>query len=168
MRPGTRREALLHRLRQADAPLSATALAKDLGVSRQIIVGDVALLRASGVTIASTPRGYVLPQPGGATATVVCRHSGADLEKELTLIVDSGCTCADVSVDHPVYGLLSGQLEISSRYDVQEFIQKVKENSATPLSALTGGVHLHRLRAADRAALDRARTALRQAGFLIE
>lgn len=34
-----------------------TELAKALGVSRQIIVGDVALLKAGGVPVISTPRG---------------------------------------------------------------------------------------------------------------
>jgi len=56
-----RREKIARRLEQADGPVSATALAKEFSVSRQIIVGDVALLRAAGLDIAATPRGYILP-----------------------------------------------------------------------------------------------------------
>lgn len=164
-----RREAISRRLAQSEAPVSATALARTLGVSRQIIVGDIALLRAGGVRIASTPRGYVLPRDAeGITATLVCRHAPADLERELTLMVDNGCTCVDVSVEHPVYGQLSGQLQVSSRYDVSEFLQRVEQEDAKPLSVLTGGIHLHRVRAPDQAALDRVRAALDQAGFLVK
>lgn len=164
-----RREAISRLLSQSEEPVSATTLAHELGVSRQIIVGDIALLRAAGAEIASTPRGYRLPRdPGGLTATLVCRHSAADLERELNLMVDNGCTCVDVSVEHPVYGQLSGQLQVSSRYDVLEFIRKVNSQSATPLSALTGGVHLHHIQAPNEPALERVRAALRAAGFLVE
>ena len=164
-----RREAISRLLAQTDAPVSATALAHELGVSRQIIVGDIALLRAGGTDIASTPRGYLLPRtPVGVSATLVCRHAPADLERELTLIVDNGCTCVDVGVEHPVYGQLSGQLQISSRYDVAEFLRRVAREDAKPLSVLTGGLHLHRVQAPDQAALDRVRTALDRAGFLVK
>ena len=41
-----RRGAVLVRLREAGSPLSGTKLARDGGVSRQIIVGDISILRA--------------------------------------------------------------------------------------------------------------------------
>lgn len=164
-----RRASIFKLLQESDKPVSATALARTVGVSRQVVVGDIALLRAGGTVIASTPRGYILPQiEDGTLRTLVCRHTAADLERELNLIVDNGCTAVDVSVEHPVYGVLSGQLEISSRYDVQEFARKVRTQSAAPLSALTGGVHLHTLRCPDEAAFQRVRAALREAGFLVE
>lgn len=164
-----RRQAIQRLLTRAPGPLSATALAKELGVSRQIIVGDVALLRAAGTDVISTPRGYLLPKADrGVTAVVACRHTSDELERELNLVVDQGCTCVDVSVEHPIYGVLTGRLEVSSRFDVQEFLRAVAEQSAAPLSLLTGGVHLHRLRAPDQATLDRTRAALRSAGFLLE
>ena len=83
-------------------------------------------------------------------------------------MVDNGCTVVDVAVEHPVYGQLSGRLQISSRYDVSEFIRRVDEESAKPLSLLTGGVHLHTLLCPDEAAFQRVRAALDQAGFLVE
>lgn len=168
MKAAHRREAVLELLRTAQKPLSATALAQQFAVSRQIIVGDVALLRARGEDVASTPRGYVLPrQGGGLRRTLVCRHTAADLERELELMVDNGCTVVDVAVEHPVYGQLSGQLQISSRYDIHVFIRRVEVEAARPLSLLTGGVHLHTLLCPDEAAFQRVRAALDGAGFLV-
>lgn len=169
MNAAQRRGRILEELKVAEGPLSATALAQELSVSRQIIVGDVALLRAAGEGITATPRGYVLDATrAGIVATVACAHSGADMERELTLMVDQGCTVENVIVEHPVYGQLTGPLELSSRYDVSEFIRRVRECEAQPLSALTDGVHLHRLRCPDEGALERVRAALDGAGFLVK
>lgn len=49
-----RREQLIALLKQADIPVSGTDLAKRLGVSRQVIVQDIALLRAVNKNILST------------------------------------------------------------------------------------------------------------------
>ena len=167
MNTSERRRLILDYLHEADRPLSATALAGELSVSRQIIVGDVALLRASGVAISATPRGYVLERPRpGLSRTVACLHSGADMERELTLMVDQGCVVENVIVEHPVYGQLTGPLDLASRYDVSEFIRKVEKNAARPLSLLTDGIHLHTLRCPDEGAFKRAAAALGQAGFL--
>ena len=162
-----RRRALAERLSRAEGPVSAAALAKELSVSRQIIVGDVALLRAGGLEITATPRGYVLDRPRpGLTRTVACLHSGADMGRELTMMVDQGCTVVNVIVEHPVYGQLTGPLDLSSRYDITEFIRKVEENAARPLSLLTDGIHLHTLRCPDEGAFERTAAALEEAGFL--
>lgn len=164
-----RRSQILDYLTQADGPLSATALAHTLQVSRQIIVGDVALLRASGANIIATPRGYLLDRPApGHTYTVACRHTQEDMERELNLMVDHGCTVESVVVEHPVYGQLVGQLNLSSRYDVAQFIQKAREHGMRPLSDLTGGIHLHTLQCKEEEAFHRLVEALRQAGFLVE
>ena len=164
MNASRRRARILDYLRAAQAPLSATALAQKLSVSRQVIVGDVALLRAA---VTATPRGYVLDRPRpGLTRTVACLHSGADMGRELTLMVDQGCTVVNVIVEHPVYGQLTGPLDLSSRYDITEFIRKVEENAARPLSLLTDGIHLHTLRCPDEGAFERAAAALEEAGFL--
>ena len=167
MNAAQRRGRILDELKVAEGPLSATALAQKLSVSRQIIVGDVALLRAAGEGITATPRGYVLDAPRpGMVATVACAHSGADMERELTLMVDQGCTVENVIVEHPVYGQLTGPLDLSSRYDVSEFIRKVEENAARPLSLLTDGIHLHTLRCPGEEAFQRVVKALEEVGFL--
>ncbi len=167
MNAAQRRARILDELKAVQAPLSATVLAQRLSVSRQIIVGDVALLRAAGEAVTATPRGYLLERPlPGLARTVACLHSGADMERELTLMVDQGCTVENVIVDHPVYGQLTGPLKLSSRYDISEFIRKVEQNSARPLSVLTDGIHLHTLRCPDEDTFQRTLAALEAAGFL--
>ncbi len=109
MQAGERRKAILELLRQASRPLSAGYLAGRFSVSRQAVVGDVALLRASGADISATPRGYViLKARQGLIRQVACRHDGLGMEAELCAVVDQGCSVLDVIVDHPVYGQLTG------------------------------------------------------------
>ncbi len=163
-----RRRIILDTLKGADSPLSATALAKQLAVSRQIIVGDVALLRAGGEEIIATARGYVMGQSGEERRTVVCRHAPEEMRRELELMVDYGCTVEDVVVEHSVYGQITGRLDVSSRYDVNEFIQRVSEGDAKPLSDLTRGIHLHTLQCPDEKVFQELLIALREAGFLVE
>lgn len=167
MNAAQRRSQILQLLRESRRPLSASALAGELGVSRQIIVGDVALLRAAGADITATPRGYVILSPSGLVRRVAVRHRPDQMEEELTLMVDQGCTVLDVMVEHPVYGQLTGRLDLSSRYDVKEFIHRVSESRSHPLSALTDGIHLHTLSCPDEDAWQRVRQTLEQAGFLL-
>lgn len=164
-----RRREVLRRLETSETPVSATALARALGVSRQLIVGDVALLRASGAVITATPRGYSCPRPldaGLLTRTVACVHDGTDTETELCIMVDNGCVVRDVIVEHPVYGQLTGALELRSRYDVAQFMRR--SAGAAPLSSLTGGVHLHTLLCPDEDAFRRVKRELDARGFLLK
>ena len=164
-----RRAALSDYLSQAAGPVSASVLAARFSVSRQIIVGDIALLRAGGLDIAATPRGYLLPRPTpGLTRQLACVHRPEDMGRELELMVDNGCTVLDVIVEHPVYGQLTGSLQIASRYDVQQFLRRCAASDAQPLSLLTEGIHLHTLSCPDAAAFDRVRAALREMGVLLE
>ena len=169
MEAASRRQAILDRLRTADRPVSASALAAGLNVRRQIIVGDIALLRAGGAEISATPRGYVLPRAtDGITRTIACRHTLAQTGQELDILVDNGCTVLDVIVEHPVYGQLTGQLQISSRYDVEQFLARIRDSDAAPLSMLTGGLHLHTLCCPNEDAYTRACAALKAAGLLLD
>ncbi len=162
-----RREAILKRLEQAQQPVSAAALASEFSVSRQIIVGDVALLRAGGAAVSATPRGYVLERAApGLRRVLACVHGAADIARELYAMVDNGCTVLDVIVEHPVYGQLTGPLQLRSRYDVDQFVARVGEERAPPLSALTDGVHLHTLLCPDEAAFQRVCAQLESLGFL--
>ena len=103
-----RREKILERLQQAEKPLTGTALSKEFAVSRQIIVGDISILRALGTHVYATPRGYIIPaesrEKQGVIATLACRHSLSDMLKELCIIVDNGGFVRDVIVEHPLYG----------------------------------------------------------------
>ena len=121
-----RRQAVAQALEEAVGPVSAAALAERFSVSRQIIVGDVALLRAGGTDILATPRGYLLGgRGGGVERTVACVHAPEEMERELNAIVDAGGEVVDVIVEHPVYGQLTGLLGVRSRYDVAEFVRRV-------------------------------------------
>ena len=163
-----RREAILNTLRRADQPVSATALAGTFSVSRQIVVGDIALLRAGGADISATPRGYVMHRKeAGLIYKVACCHSGAEaMEAELNTMVDQGCTVLDVIVEHPIYGELTGVLDLSSRYDVSQFI--ARRAQTRPLSMLTEGNHLHTLSCPSEQAFLRVKEQLRALGVLLE
>jgi len=164
-----RRTAIAHALEQTQTPVSATALAKEFSVSRQIIVGDIALLRATGMDITATPRGYIIPRSSvGIKRTLATRHTAAEMETELNSMVDQGCTVLDVTVEHPIYGQLTGPLNLSNRYEVGQFITRCREEEAAPLSLLTEGIHLHTVLCPDEAAFDRVRESLRRQGILLE
>lgn len=166
MRAEERRQAILEHLRQSSRPVSAGLLAERFSVSRQVVVGDVALLRASGADISATPRGYViLKADRGLIRRVACRHDGRGMEAELCAVVDQGCSVLDVIVEHPVYGQLTGPLQLSSRYDVGQFLSRCA--GARPLSDLTGGIHLHTLSCPDEDAFRRVRDVLRDLGVLL-
>lgn len=170
MNAEARRSAIVTLLSQSDSPISATALASRFSVSRQIIVGDIALLRAAGADISATPRGYTLhkEQESGLVRTVACVHTQAQTSEELCIMVDNGCTVLDVVVEHPIYGQITGQLQLVSRYDVAQFVERLETEGGSPLSALTGGIHLHTLRCPDEAAYDRTCQQLREKGMLLD
>ena len=164
-----RRSAIARTLEQASAPVSATALAKEFAVSRQIVVGDIALLRAAGADITATPRGYIIPRSAtGLKRTLATRHTSAEMEAELNAMVDQGCTVLDVTVEHPIYGQLTGPLNLSNRYEVGQFISRCREEAAAPLSLLTEGIHLHTVLCPDEGAFARVQEALRRLGVLLE
>ena len=167
-----RREQLLKRLHEAEQPLTGTKLSREFAVSRQIIVGDISILRAQGVQIFATPRGYILPkeQPEvSRMVTLVCQHDAAGMEKELLAVVDNGGAVLDVIVEHPIYGQITGLIDASSRRDVSDFVGKCKEHpESLPLSALTNGIHLHTILCPTEQAYRNVCTALTRLGFLLD
>lgn len=163
-----RRRQICELLKSADRPISATILASQCTVSRQVIVGDIALLRAEGHNIAATPRGYVIPtETTGFVRCVACSHSLQGTREELNAMVDCGCTVLDVIVEHPVYGQLTAALHLKSRYDVDQFIVKMRDSSAAPLSALTEGIHLHTLSCPSEDAFVHLKAKLHEMGVLL-
>lgn len=170
-----RRLRLLAYLQTAGRPVTGTELAEQFGVTRAVIVHDVALLRAAGEPITATPQGYVFNHPprgpaGGYVWQVAVRHGPSvdEIERELTAIVDEGVRIRDVVVEHPIYGELRGLLMIESRHDVRRFCQRMQETGAEPLLILGGGIHLHTLEAKEADAPRRVDDALRRLGFLLE
>lgn len=169
MTSAERREAILLLLQQSTVPVNATALADRFSVSRQVVVGDVALLRAAGADVFATPRGYVMAHhSGGLLRTVACRHGLEQMAGELETMVDEGCEVIDVIVEHPVYGQLTGQLNLSSRHDVSLLMERLNQKGTKLLSDLTGGIHLHTLRCPDEAAYERVCKRLQSLGISLE
>ena len=168
MNAAQRRERILARLTQALEPVSASALAGELGVSRQIVVGDVALLRAAGAQIDATPRGYQLhPAAKGYTGILACVHRTAEqMRCELYTVVDHGGVVVDVAVENALYGELRGNLNLGSRYDVDAFVRQAGSAPECLLSRMTGGVHLHTLRCPDEQTFRRIEAALDAQGLL--
>ncbi|EKP95414.1 putative small molecule binding protein (contains 3H domain) [Thermaerobacter subterraneus DSM 13965] len=173
-RPGDaarRRQAILQLLARAEEPIPGQRLAGLLGVTRAVIVHDVALLRAQGEPILATPAGYVLNRPPARFTWQVAVEHGPELQtirRELYAMVDQGVTVRDVIVEHPVYGELRGLLDLRSRHDVDRFCRQMAATGAEPLLTLTGGPHLHTLEADDPTARARVEQALRELGFLLD
>jgi transcriptional regulator of NAD metabolism len=167
---GVRRRKLLDYLKARRRPVAGNELARQLHVSRQCLVQDVAILRAGGQDILSTPQGYRLPerQVGFRRATIACRHDADKTEEELNILVDNGVKVIDVLVEHPLYGELRGGLMIESRADVAEFMRRWRASGATLLSALTGGVHLHTIEASKPQMIARAKEQLLAQGILLK
>ncbi len=167
-----RRQKVLVRLEKADKPVTGTALAREFQVSRQIIVGDISIIRAMGKKIYATPRGYLIPsgerKPQGLMATLVCEHTAAGMQQELEIIVDHGGHVHDVIVEHPLYGEIRADLLLFTRRDVDAFVKRMTECEGTPLSTVTRGVHLHTIEVPDENALRGIRTELKRAGILAE
>lgn len=168
-----RRKHILSLLQETSQPLSANYLAKEFGVSRQVIVGDIALLRAEGDLVLATPRGYLLqsslaPLEGAYIRKIACQHGPEDVEKELTILLEGGAQILDVEIEHPIYGLLSGNLNITSFEDRDRFLDDLSHYKGVLLSNLTEGVHTHTVSFPSVQAYQELSLVLKAAGILLE
>ena len=163
-----RRQEILKNIKESDRPVSGSKLAKDYEVSRQVIVQDIALLRASGYDIISTNRGYVLEGQMCAERVFKVRHTDAQLETELCTIIDLGGQVKNVMVNHKVYGHIEAELGITSRRKVKEFLADIKSGKSTPLKNITSDYHYHTVTADSEETLDLIEDELRKLGFLVE
>lgn len=126
-------------MRESSKPLSGGALGSATGVSRQVVVQDIALLRTEGHEITATARGYVLDEPKQTVRVFKTCHTDEQTEDELTTIVDLGGCVVDVMVNHRVYGKVTAPLNIRNRRDVQKFMNEMRTGSSTPLKNVTSG-----------------------------
>ncbi len=158
-------------LKRAKKPIIGSELAEKFDVSRQVIVQDIALLRAAGEEVIATSQGYLLPgekENKYYRTTIACKHNDHQVEDELMIIVNHGARIIDVMVEHPIYGELRGMLMIQAAEDVKQFMKKYREEGATLLSSLTDGVHLHTIESLNKEVVDRLKMALREKGYLLE
>jgi transcriptional regulator of NAD metabolism len=167
---GKRREQLVKLLNESPEAISGGELARILGVSRQVIVQDIALLRASDINIFSTTKGYLIYHSDSHRVKRIFRmkHTTEQIEDELCTFVDNGSKILDVFVTHEIYGEIATPLIIRNRQDVYDFVKKVNEKKLVPLKELTDGVHQHTVEADSEETLDRIERALREKGYLNE
>lgn len=165
----TRRIEMIKMLQEATKPLSGTKLGKAFGISRQVVVQDIALLRAEGYDLLATARGYILNKDVGqmASRVVLVKHAANQMEDELNTVVDNGGRVRNVIVNHSVYGDLTGDLMLKTRRDVRAFVEKVNDNEAALLSVLTTGIHMHTIEAPTEEELDIIEDELKQKGYLV-
>ena len=161
-----RRGKIIQALKNSDKAVSATTLAKEFDVSRQVNVQDVALLRANGKNIFSTNRGYLIQEDEETTRVFKVQHEDDEVEKELTTIVDLGGTVEDVFVYHKVYGVLRAEMNIKSRMDIRNYMEEIRSGKSSLLKNVTSGYHYHTVRAERVEILDMIQEELQKKGLL--
>lgn len=162
-----RRNAIINQIKASAVPVSGGTLARDYEVSRQVIVQDIALIRASGYDIISTNRGYILNAFYTPYRVFKVHHTDDELENELCAIVDLGGRIINVMVNHRVYGRMEAELQINSRRKVTEFIEDMKSGKSSPLKNITSNYHYHKVEADNEETLDMIEEMLRSKGYLV-
>ncbi|MGX9135400.1 3H domain-containing protein [Rummeliibacillus sp. JY-2-4R] len=166
-----RRAFLLNLLKTEGSAITGTEFAKRTNVSRQVIVNDIALLKARNEPIVATSQGYLYlnsqPSVQIFERQIAAYHTQAQTEDELNTLVDAGITVKSVTVEHPVYGEITANIMVKNRYDVEQFMKRLHETNASPLMALTDGAHLHTITAPTEAQLDLAEKLLNEKGYLL-
>ena len=154
MTTSERRAKILKILQMSSQPVAGKEFAAKFGVSRQVIVQDMAVLRASTPGILSTTRGYSLQKELLCTREFKLWHPQEETSRELNLIVDCGGSVKNTSISHRVYGRVTVDMDIHSRQDVAEFIDNLKDSQSSVLSSATSGYHYHLVEAASEERLD--------------
>ena len=166
MKANERRKAIANRLLSATEALSGSTLSKEFGVSRQIIVQDITVLKGSGYDIFSTHYGYVLNASPLKERVLKLYHTIEQTEDELNTIVGLGGTVVDVFVWHKVYGKMVAPLNIFSVLQVRQFIEGVRSGKSSELMVVTGGYHYHTIRAESEKILDNIEAVLKNKGYI--
>lgn len=164
-----RRKAIIRLLKGQEKPISGNYLAQTYEVSRQVIVQDIALLRATGYDLLATARGYILNEEAETMhkRVMLVKHAELETEDELNIIIDNGGRVRNVIIMHPIYGELVGDLMLKTRREIKEFVNKLKETQAHQLLKLTDGTHMHTIEASSDEELDIIEEELREKGFLV-
>lgn len=168
MKADKRREEILSFIGNSENPVPANVLKDRFNVSRQVIVQDIAILRANGYDVLATNKGYVLNVKTVETRVFKCRHTFDELVEEGTIIVDEGGKIDDVFVHHRVYGKISARLDLNNRMHVEELYRSLFSGASKPLMAVTDGYHYHTVSAESAEVLNKIEQKLRDRGFLIE
>lgn len=167
-----RRSKITQMLQESDKPYTGSELAQQLGVTRQIIVQDIAVLRASGLPLLSTTSGYLLIRETAKQRCIRvlnCYHTTLEeAEIELKTIVSLGGKVRDVMVEHPIYGEITGNLMLNSIDMVDTWLLRAKTSKTMMLSVVTNGYHSHTVETNDEETMNRIEKRLREVGILVE
>lgn len=161
-----RRSILLKKLANSTQAIPARVFAETFNVSRQIIVGDVAILRAEGHPIVATNKGYLIKTDGSdhIKKYIAVTHPQEKTRAELEIFIKHHIIVESVTVEHPVYGEITGYLNIRTQADIDEFLKQAPEL----LSTLTQGIHLHTILCPNLASYEAAKSELALAGLLYQ
>lgn len=161
----TRRNKIIEIIRKSDNPVSGASLAKELDVSRQVIVTDVALIRANGISVISTNRGYVIDSDNKCKRIIKSRHTDEEILDELFTIVDNGGCAENIIINHRYYNRLEAPLNVNSRRAAKEFMEAIESGKSKSLSSATSGYHYHVISADSEETLDVIEAELKEKGY---
>lgn len=168
MNSNERRDHITKLLLESYEPLKGSFIAKKYSVTRQVIVKDIAILRAQGKKIIATPDGYIInANQHKVKAIIAVMHTEEKMFDELSIIIKYGGTIEDVIVEHPLYGEIKGMLMIKNYNELNKFIQKCQEQKVKLLSALTNGVHLHTIAAETQEDINLIISELKKYNFIV-
>ena len=167
MKATERRRSMVALLMAEKKPVTGGALSERFGVSRQIIVQDIAVLNGSGYDILSTHRGYLLQKSPLHERVFKVYHTTEQTEDELNCVVELGGIVADVFVWHKVYGKIDAVLNIFSKLQIEQFLAGVRSGKSTELMNITGGYHYHTVRAETEEILDAIEQQLKVRGYIV-
>lgn len=163
-----RRDNILKLLLESNEPLKGSDIAKKYFVTRQIIVKDIAILRAKGKSIIATPDGYIInKKENKVKAIIAVTHIEEEMFDEMNIVIKYGGIIEDVIVEHPLYGEITGMLMIKNYNELNKFIEKYKRQRAKLLSVLTNGVHLHTIAAETQEDINLIISELRKCNFIV-
>ena len=167
-----RRMQILQLLKEHHAPLSGAALARQFGVTRQVIVQDIALIRAENHNILSTNKGYIYREASAENTqpkrVFYVKHTTGQVLDEFLTVLELGGTILDVAVEHEIYGQIRVDLLIETPQDARDFVDRLAHCRDNPLKVLTDDCHYHTITAPSEKLLDLIEDALRQQRLLLQ
>lgn len=166
MKVEIRRQGIMKRLSESTVPVSAGSLAEEFGVSRQIIVKDIAKLREEGEDISAFARGYALTPKARPERVFKVIHTDDEVRDELSLIMELGGAVEDVFIFHKFYGKVRAKMNIRTRGDMESYIENITSGKSSLLKNVTSGYHYHTVTADTFKTLKDIEDKLWERGFL--
>ena len=163
-----RRENIIKLLLESNEPIKGSVIARKYLVTRQVIVKDIAILRAKGENIIATPDGYIInKKENKVKAIIAVTHNEEEMFNEMSIVIKYGGTIEDVIVEHPLYGEIAAMLMIKNYNEFNKFVQKRQDQKAKLLSVLTNGVHLHTISAESEDDINLIISELKKHNFIV-